>query len=627
LYKEEGADKVVGDCVLKTNIEFDSAPSRIRATLTSGPIKFGDTSLVTATKVSFNRTQEKWDGLLFAALNDQQQVGGTFSWNEVDGTGRVKANNKTRFAAPFFNYWSVLPDALTTDVRFNSDGAINGSYHCTATHEKAETTSVVAGTFSWDDIFSCTGELDHWPFSLSCSLKPSFNVHRCTYCDNEGRHIINLHAHQQYRDKFVGSIAFPFIKNLLKKIDYNVQGEGAVNVYGSIKDEKLFLQLNLVDGAIRIADTYNFINGLKARFIVDPYARNVTMKKFDCSLHRGHIGCNQAVVFFDNDYAVEYAHIPLVFNDCLLNWKKDLFAVVSGHMIYSRSFDDKMRGKLKGHVVVDRGQLKQNIFSHDFQQRFFSLPGSAIEDQSKDVSVDLAVQTKEPVRIKTSFLETSATLNLTVGGSFLHPKLNGKIGVLSGHLAFPYKPLHIAHGLIDFSSGQLDNPLINLSANNKIKKYNVKLDVSGSLKQQDIVLYSTPNLTQEQIISLLLAGSEQESLNILMPALIMQNIKGIMFGADHSSTGVRSAFSKLFKPFERIHLVPSFTDQTGRGGLRGAIEIDVSERWRAMIQKNFSLTEDTKVEVEYLLSDDVSLRGVRDERGDMSAEVEMRWKF
>ena len=57
------------------------------------------------------------------------------------------------------------------------------------------------------------------------------------------------------------------------------------------------------------------------------------------------------------------------------------------------------------------------------------------------------------------------------------------------------------------------------------------------------------------------------------------------------------------------------------------MEIDVSERWRALIQKNFSLTEDTKFEVEYLLSDDVSLLGIRNESGDISAEVEMRWKF
>jgi hypothetical protein len=73
--------------------------------------------------------------------------------------------------------------------------------------------------------------------------------------------------------------------------------------------------------------------------------------------------------------------------------------------------------------------------------------------------------------------------------------------------------------------------------------------------------------------------------------------------------------------------VPSFIDQSGRGGLRGAIEIDISDRWRAVIQKNFSLTEDTRFELEYLLSDDISVRATRDIRRDLIGEVEMRYKF
>jgi len=84
---------------------------------------------------------------------------------------------------------------------------------------------------------------------------------------------------------------------------------------------------------------------------------------------------------------------------------------------------------------------------------------------------------------------------------------------------------------------------------------------------------------------------------------------------------------KVFNPFKHIHLVPSFIDQTGRGGLRAAIEIDINEQWRACIQKNFSLSEDTRFEVDYFLSDDICFKGVRDEHRDVSAEVEMRWKF
>ena len=58
-----------------------------------------------------------------------------------------------------------------------------------------------------------------------------------------------------------------------------------------------------------------------------------------------------------------------------------------------------------------------------------------------------------------------------------------------------------------------------------------------------------------------------------------------------------------------------------------ALEITIDDRWRAVIQKNFSLTEDTKFELEFLLSDDITLRAIRDERRDLGGEVEMRWKF
>jgi len=48
---------------------------------------------------------------------------------------------------------------------------------------------------------------------------------------------------------------------------------------------------------------------------------------------------------------------------------------------------------------------------------------------------------------------------------------------------------------------------------------------------------------------------------------------------------------------------------------------------QVLIQKNFSLTEDTKFELEYFFSDDITLRAIRDERRDIGGEVELRWKF
>ena len=61
--------------------------------------------------------------------------------------------------------------------------------------------------------------------------------------------------------------------------------------------------------------------------------------------------------------------------------------------------------------------------------------------------------------------------------------------------------------------------------------------------------------------------------------------------------------------------------------MRGSIAIEVNERLRGLVQKNFSLPEDTRVEVEYSLSDDTIIRAVKDERGDAGGEIETRWKL
>ena len=88
-----------------------------------------------------------------------------------------------------------------------------------------------------------------------------------------------------------------------------------------------------------------------------------------------------------------------------------------------------------------------------------------------------------------------------------------------------------------------------------------------------------------------------------------------------------SLVPQWLKPFERISFIPRFTDQTGRGGLKGIIEVDVNDRLRASVEKNFSLSENASAEVEYLLSDDVSLKVNKDDRSDLGAELEMRFKF
>ncbi len=248
--------------------------------------------------------------------------------------------------------------------------------------------------------------------------------------------------------------------------------------------------------------------------------------------------------------------------------------------------------------------MRNNVLSSEFQRSFIQSTASLPLGHHDDNKISLQLITRKPVNIQTPFLETSAQLRLFITGSCHQPEVAGTIELLKGSLVFPYQPLFITNGTIQFIPHQPYDPLISLAARNTIKKYNVAMTINGSASNPIIQLESSPNLEKEQIIMLLLGGSEDGSLYLMMPPALSNSLENLIFGSSATASKVQKYAKTLLKPLKHVRFVPSFSDQTGRGGLRGAIAIDVNDRLHALIQQNFSLTEDIRIEVDYDLSDD-----------------------
>ena len=614
---------IAGQCRLRTSIEFNGIPSLMRNVLQVGPITYKQKEVISGFTVTCKRDHEHWNGNVFFALDKKQTIQGGFFWDEQKNNGTINFCNQTILNIPFFKYWCVQPKNFSTNMQYKPDDTVSGSYRWVAGNTKTDARTECIGLLEWKHgQLKTEMKLEDYDITFACNTTPPFCIQHLLCTTDDRKTVMDFRSHNQKEKRFIGAVSCSFFKKLLQMYGYELQGQGLLKLFSTVKNNKIVTELKLCEGTLRVPYLYNFLHDASVRCTIDPYKKTVALHEGTCLFHRGIIRCFSGKIAFDDQYNLLSALIPLRLSDCFVNWKKDLFAVVSGDLVYKK--DENDFSNLSGMVTIDRSQLKRNIFSQDFRKSFL---GSVIESDKGDYAFDLHVKTKDPVRVKTSFLQTAAHIDCSLKGTMQSPLFSGSITMNSGTLAFPYKPLHIINSTIRFSSEKVDDPIIEIHARNKIKKYTVDLDLFGSGQQPQIRFTATPDLRQEQIVSLLFAGSEKESLNILMPALIMQNIKGILFDSYQLPTGIKKSFRRFFKPLEHIHLVPSFADQTGRGGLRASIEIEATERWRALLQKNFSLTEDTKVEVEYLLSDDISLRGVRNEQGDVSAEVEMRWKF
>lgn len=420
-----------------------------------------------------------------------------------------------------------------------------------------------------------------------------------------------------------GQTDFALVQRCIEQLyGYHMVGQARVCWSANWKKSVLEAQARLSQAHIRIPHTYNLLQAAHAQATFDISSRLLRLKDFSCFLDQGALECPQATFFLTPAYDVQYAYMPICVSNMLCALDKDMLLVLSGQLHVHKELQTPWQ--LGGMLVLDRGYLKKNIFSfseykRSLQPRLGSTPVSG--------HIDLVLQNKEPLHIQTLFLETSAGMQLHLQGQIPHVQISGAIHLLEGKILFPYKPLIIQKGALYFTPEQGTDPSLELVAQAKIRGYGITVRCSGSVKKPIVQFESSPLLTEEQILTLLLAGSAEGSLQAVMPALIMQSAQNLLFGSQQEMSKVQQYFQKILKSLRYIRFVPKFFDQTARGGFRGAIEVDVHDQLRGIVQRNFSLPEDMRYEVEYNVSDDMAVRGIRDERGDFGGEVELKWRF
>ena len=620
-------ETVKGNCQLHAKGDLDK--KQLKGRILCKEIMAAQTALGSLAHITFEKCNEKWHGSLYGQRKSGVACTGDWKFNHHTRTGSLMLANSTALFAHPSSHWRIPAHSCSLSCSFNTDGNLSGSFDCTAHHAKLHTSlNTHTHIQKKDGILECNGTIGNNTYTSTIQLHAQPQLLNFNYRDAQQKPLITIKPDNIDPNIFNSNIHFSCIKEAAHFFyGYNLQGEGIFNTKMTCDKHMIYTDVHLIDGTIRLPQTYNFINGFDAHVIIDRQQKKISFNDLVCSLHKGTVQSKHSTIYYTDDGSITFIHAPLLLQDCLLNIQKDLFANVSGRLLCTKQLH--MIPLIKGNIILDRSQLNENLFSQTVQQSLMRNAKSMLtaHPNNTDIAFDITIASTHPVRVKTSFLETDAHIRLAISHTLQNPIITGSVYLNSGELHFPYKPLYINKGTIYFLPNQLYDPMIELEARNTIKNCTVTMHVNGSMQNHHIQLSSNPSLSEEQIMALLLVGSQEESLNIVMPALIMQNVKQLLFGSEQKQYGLERYFTGFLKPLKHISLVPSFVDQTGRGGLRAAVEINVHDKLRAVIQKNFSLTEDTRFEIEYMISDDISLKGVRDERRDVSSELEMKWKF
>ncbi|MCC6138871.1 MAG: translocation/assembly module TamB, partial [Bdellovibrionaceae bacterium] len=135
------------------------------------------------------------------------------------------------------------------------------------------------------------------------------------------------------------------------------------------------------------------------------------------------------------------------------------------------------------------------------------LPQTLRQKAISPIALDLDLNLKNPLKIKNSLIDGKLEGTLHVAGFPQTPALDGKIALIrNSFINFKDVQFRVRDSNITFNGEAPPNPDIYLLANTDHKGYAIEMQVSGNAEIPKFKLTSQPNLSQQEIISLLTLG-------------------------------------------------------------------------------------------------------------------------
>lgn len=583
---------------------------------------YKNNQLVDQAVMSFHKKDDGYISQLF--FNKQQMFEG--QWKQLGEDIQFSVANVCELEPWWSRYWTV-PVGTASVVGFMKLAIyqVQARYDVQLQSAKLDEQAKVAGVckLSSEQLHLSGTFLDkHYECCIALQPEPHLVTLQLASADEM---LIDLHEDQQTLHGTTGFVTFNCIKNLLQdpyRSSFSQPGQFAIS--GTLQQGGYVAQVTTDDAHIRIPSLYNVVNKFKGTMAFDIIDRSVVIDTMVANLYEGVVRCDHAVAKYDAQTQSPFLYAPLFLDNVLMSWTKGIFGIVSGRLFLSQQLQQP--AKLEGNLIVDKAQLKGNILSKEFQEQLMGAVGSS-QGIDTNCALDITVETKEPITVETSFLQAAVHVDVHIGNTIKKPELEGTIDIAFGELKFPYKSLFITQGQIIILPKNSTEPTIELVAKGKIKRYDITMRATGTMTDQQIHFEASPYLTEEQIISLLLIGSQDSALSAVMPAMFMQKLHEIVFGPALSQSKLDVMFNRLLQSFKNVRIYPQFTNQTGRGGVRGVVEVDATDRLHGRIDSNLMQLEDTIFEADYTVTDDVTVRAIKDGPSTYGAEVEMKWKF
>lgn len=242
----------------------------------------------------------------------------------------------------------------------------------------------------------------------------------------------------------------------------------------------------------------------------------------------------------------------------------------------------------------------------------------------RSTRLQLQVTGNDALRVSGEGLDLTGDIDLSIGGDLASPLILGRVDLASGGaLTFRGNEFEIERGVLTFSNPHVINPEIELVAASRVRSYDVRLHLRGTLESMDVEFTSDPSLPSLEVVSLLTTGQVGTQPLLLEPISTESSAAAEALLAGQAAEALGSRVGKLFG-LDRVQVDPL----TESSGSLSSARITVAKRLSGNTVATYSYdptdAEQQVVQIDWQLSPAVT--AVITQHGDGSYSVDLKWQ-
>jgi translocation and assembly module TamB len=246
------------------------------------------------------------------------------------------------------------------------------------------------------------------------------------------------------------------------------------------------------------------------------------------------------------------------------------------------------------------------------------------------LKLDVHVVTTPELEMQTAVARLSGNADLRVRGTADRPAILGRVEVLEGEISFNGNKYRLERGDVTFANPAKTQPIIDLQATTRVRDYDITVQFRGDASVTNglkVTWQSEPQLPEADVIALLALGrtrAESASAGSSGTFGFGGEASNLLINQALNST-VNSRLQRLFGA-SRVKIDPQglASETNVVRGPQVTVEQQVASNLTLTYSTNVSVSNQQIIQVEYIVTRNVSIVALRDQNGVVSFDFKIR---